>query len=108
MQSLALEFETDKELYLAFMPFIKQGGLFVRTHDSYQINSEISLEVTLPDSLEASQVIGRVCWQTPVAAQSGAPAGIGICFIEDPDNVRNQIEKTLGASLNANDPTLTM
>ncbi len=108
MESLYLEFVSDKDLYQSYMPFLKQGGLFIRTTETFDLGIEIVMEVSLPDALENSKVTGKVCWLTPVGAQNGTPAGIGISFIEDPDNVRNQIEKSIGRFLNSSDPTLTM
>jgi type IV pilus assembly protein PilZ len=108
MESLILEYTTDHELYLSYMPFLKNGGLFVRTFESFDLGTEFSLEITLPDALEASTVIGTVCWLTPRGANNGTPAGIGISFTKDTDNVRNQIEKSLGRLLNSSEPTLTM
>jgi len=90
------------------MPFVKSGGLFVRTPDQFDLGDEIKLEVTLPDALEASIVIGKVCWLTPVGAQNGTPAGVGVNFEEDEDHVRSQIEKLIGRLLNSSEPTLSM
>ena len=108
MATLYLEFVNDKELYLSYMPFLKAGGLFVRTTEAYELGADIILDVALPDSLENSQVKGKVCWITPVGAQNGTPPGIGISFVEDPDNLRSQIEKVLGRHLNSSEPSLTM
>ncbi len=108
MEKLTLEYTTDHELYLSYMPFLKQGGLFVRTTKEFDIGTEFLLEVTLPDALESSTVVGKVCWLTPRGANNGTPAGIGISFIEDKDNLRNQIEKALGRLLNSSEATLTM
>jgi len=90
------------------MPFLKNGGLFVRTADSYELGADVLLEVTLPDSLEASKIKGKVCWLTSTGVQNGTPAGIGISFVEDPEQVRNQIEKAIGRLLSSSEPTLTM
>ena len=108
MENLYLEFVSDKDLYQSYMPFLKQGGLFMRTTEFFDLGTEISMEISLPDALENSEVIGKVCWLTPVGAQNGTPPGIGISFIQDPDNVRNQIEKSIGRFLNSAEPTLTM
>ncbi|WP_286235737.1 PilZ domain-containing protein [Thalassotalea sediminis] len=108
MEPLYLEFVTERDLYQAYMPFVKKGGLFVRTTEHFELDTDIELQVLLPDSLEPSTVIGKVCWITPVGAQNGTPAGIGISFIEDPENTRNLIEKSIGRLLNSSDPTLTM
>ncbi len=108
MENLYLEFVTDRDLYLSYMPFVKNGGLFVRTTENFDLGDDIQLQVLLPDSLEPSEVIGKVCWLTPIGVQHGTPAGIGISFVEDPENMRNQIEKAIGRLLNSSDPTLTM
>ncbi len=108
MENLYLEFVSDRELYLSYMPFVKKGGLFVRTTEQFELGTDIQLQILLPDSLEPSEIIGKVCWLTPIGVQNGTPAGIGISFIEDPDNMRNQIEKAIGRLLNSSDATLTM
>jgi len=108
LESLYLEFVSERELYLSFMPFLKKGGLFLRTPESFDLGTKISLDVLLPDSLEKSNVEGVVCWLTPVGAQNGTPPGIGISFTYDPENVRAQIEKLIARYLNSADPTLTM
>jgi len=108
MEQLYLEFVTDRDLYQSYMPFVKTGGLFVRTTEQFELGTDIELQVLLPDSLEPSTVIGKVCWLTPLGAQNGTPAGIGIAFEEDPENTRSQIEKAIGRLLNSSDTTLTM
>ena len=108
MEEIIIEFGSDHDLYLSYMPFLKNGGLFIRTTEPYELGDEILLEITLPDSLESSQVEGCVCWITPVGANNGTPAGIGISFVKDEEQVRNQIEKALGRHLNSSEATLTM
>lgn len=108
MEQLYLEYVSDRDLYQSYMPFLKQGGLFVRTTEVFELGTDIEMEVTLPDALESSKIIGKVCWLTPVGAQNGTPPGIGIGFVEDPDGIRNQIEKAIARLLNSAEPTLTM
>jgi type IV pilus assembly protein PilZ len=108
MERLQLEYPSDHELYLSYMSFLKNGGLFVRTIEPYELGTELYLDITLPDSLESSTVKGSICWLTPLGANNGTPAGIGISFIEDEDNIRHQIEKALGRHLNSSETTLTM
>jgi len=90
------------------MPFLKEGGLFIRTAEPYELGSEVELNVLLPDSLELSMIKGEVCWVTPTGAQNGTPAGVGICFIDDPDKIRHQIEQAIARQLSSSEPTLTM
>lgn len=108
MKKLYVEFSTERELYLSYMPFLQEGGLFIRSSQSLPLGTEVELEILLPDSLEQSLVKGVVCWLTPVGAQSGTPPGIGVSFIDDPDKMRYQIEKAIASHLNSSEPTLTM
>lgn len=108
MQNIDLEFNDDRDTFQAYMPFLKQGGLFIRTSHAYVLGDDIRLEVFLPDSLESSTVIGKICWITPQAVQNGTPCGVGVAFTEDKDNLKAQIEKTIGRFLNSSDPTFTM
>ncbi|NMP31422.1 pilus assembly protein PilZ [Thalassotalea sp. M1531] len=108
MNNLYLEFITERDLYQSYMPFLKHGGLFVRTPEYFELGAEVTLDVLLPDSLEKSSVKGEVCWLTPVGAQNGTPPGVGVSFIEDNENVRGQIEKMIARHLNSSEPTLTM
>ncbi len=108
MGTINLEYNTERDLYLAYMPFLARGGLFIRTPRVYDLNVELELSVTLPDSLEPSIVKGVICWLTPVGTQLGTPPGIGIAFTEDPDKLRFQIEKCLAHKTNSSEPTLTM
>ncbi len=72
------------------------------------MGQSIALDVMLPDALESERVSGKVAWITPNGAQNSTPAGVGIGFIDDKNNVRDKIEKLLGGMLNSDDPTYTM
>ncbi|MBO9490783.1 PilZ domain-containing protein [Endozoicomonas sp. G2_1] len=108
MEKFSLEFVSDRDLYQSYMPFLKHGGIFIRTPEQYELGTECAVDIMLPDSLEPSTVEGKVCWLTPLGAQNGTPAGVGISFLKDPDNIRNQIEKSIARFLNSSEPTLTM
>jgi type IV pilus assembly protein PilZ len=90
------------------MPFLQNGGLFVRTNELYEMGQQVELSVMLPDALEPCVVSGNVCWQTPPGVQNGTPTGVGVAFIVDKENLKNQIETALGHLLSSNEPTLTM
>jgi len=108
MIQLNIEFQSENDLYISYMPFLKEGGLFIQTPKSYDLGEEVELNVLLPDSLEPASVKGNVCWLTPIGAQNGTPAGIGIGFSDDPEKIRNQIEQSIARYLNSSEPTLTM
>ena len=107
---LSLVVKDKGALYNAFMPFIKQGGIFVPTARRYFIGDEVFLLLTLPDSSERLPVAGKVCWVTPPGAQGNRVAGIGVQFADttEGEQVRSKIETVLAGTLNADQPTQTM
>ncbi len=108
MEELSIGFSDLKDLYRSYMPFLKSGGLFVRTARSYKMGQSLALSVTLPDALEPVMVSGKVAWITPHGSQSSNPAGIGVTFIDDKAQLGAQIEKLLGGMLGSADPTYTI
>lgn len=102
---------TDKTaLYEAYMPFVKNGGLFIPTKKNYALGNEVFVLLTLMDESEKIPFAGRVVWITPGGAQGNRLAGIGIQFNDDPTGkiVRNKIEGYLGGTLKSERPTHTM
>ena len=108
MIPINIEFQSEHDLYVSYMPFLKEGGLFIRTAEPYELGAEVELNILLPDSLEPSLIKGEVCWITPLGAQNGTPPGVGVSFIDDPDKMRHQIEQVIARQLSSSDPTLTM
>lgn len=108
MEELALGFNDTKELYRCYMPFFKNGGLFVRSARHYRMGQSLALSVTLPDMPEPMVVTGKVAWISPLGAQSANPVGIGIAIIDDKHGLHRHIETLLGAQLHSNEPTYTL
>lgn len=68
------------ELYKAYMPFIKRGGLFVATKDTYSLHQEVVISLQLLQETELFIISGKIIWLTPENAQGGRVAGIGVQF----------------------------
>lgn len=100
----------DKEsLFRAYMPFIKNGGIFIPTNKPYNLGDEVFVVLTLMDDPERIPVAGKVVWVTPARAQGGKTPGIGVQFTEqDGGGTRERIENLLAGSLEADRPTHTM
>lgn len=96
-------------IYSAYMPFVKNGGLFIRTNDRYEMGDEIVLLLKLMEATEKYTVRGKVIWMTPKGAQGGLQTGVGIQFAADtPKEVRNKIETYLAGSAQSDRRTDTM
>jgi len=92
----------------AFMPFIKNGGLFIPTNKSYKLGDEVFMLLNLMDEPEKIPVAGKVVWITPKGAQGSRAAGIGVQFNEGDNTARNKIETYLAGALKSDRPTHTM
>jgi len=100
-------YENKDDLYKAYMPFVKNGGLFIPTVKPFSINDELFIVLHLPDSTEKTPVSSKVVWITPVGAQGKKIPGIGVQFRDD-GSARTRIETVLAGLLKSNSPTLTM
>ncbi|MDO6806500.1 PilZ domain-containing protein, partial [Wenyingzhuangia sp. 1_MG-2023] len=62
---LTLTIKDKAVLYGAYMPFLKEGGLFIPTNRSYKLGDEVFLLLKLMDDPEKLPVAGKVVWITP-------------------------------------------
>ena len=77
---LTLTIKDKSALYLAYMPFVKNGGLFIPTNSNYRLGDEVFMLLNLMGEEEKLPVAGRVIWMTPKGAQGKRTAGIGVQF----------------------------
>jgi type IV pilus assembly protein PilZ len=106
---LSLAIKEKAALYLAYMPFLKGGGLFIPTNKTYQIGEEVFMLLSLLDDPNKLKVVGTVAWVTPIT-QGGRPQGIGVQFSDEDGGTeaRNKIEAILGGVMKSTRPTHTM
>jgi type IV pilus assembly protein PilZ len=106
---LSLAIKEKAALYLAYMPFLKGGGLFIPTNKTYQIGEEVFMLLSLLDDPNKLKVAGKVAWVTPIT-QGGRPQGIGVQFSDEDGGTeaRNKIEAILGGVMKSTRPTHTM
>src|SRR5688572_26142895 len=106
---LTLTIKDKSALYLAYMPFVKNGGLFIPTSSNYRLGDEVFMLLNLMGEDEKLPVAGRVIWMTPKGAQGKRTAGIGVQFSEqDRGNTQRKIESYLAGALGGDKPTHTM
>jgi type IV pilus assembly protein PilZ len=106
---LTLNLKDKSALYVSYMPFIKNGGLFIPTSKEYRLGDEVFILLTLMDSAERLPVAGKVVWVTPRAAQGKRAQGIGVQFSsQDGGATQKKIESVLAGALTADRPTHTM
>jgi type IV pilus assembly protein PilZ len=106
---LSLNIKDKSALYSAYMPYVKNGGLFIPTDKQYKLGDEVFMLLSLMDEPERLPVAGRIIWITPVGAEGNRAAGIGVQFSDqDGGMARNKIEGYLAGALKSDKPTHTM
>ena len=109
---LTLTIKDKSALYLAYMPFVKNGGLFIPTNSNYRLGDEVFMLLNLMGEDEKLPVAGRVIWVTPKGAQGNqgkSTAGIGVQFSEqDRGQTQKKIETYLAGALSGDKATHTM
>jgi type IV pilus assembly protein PilZ len=106
---LSLTIKDKSALYAAYIPYVKNGGLFVPTNNTYHLGDEVFILLNLMEETEKLPVVGKVIWVTPKGAQGNRTAGIGLQFADkDGGPARTKIETYLAGALQSDRPTHTM
>lgn len=106
---LSFAIKDKNALYAAYMPFIRNGGLFIPTSKRYQLGDELFLLLQLMSESERIPVAGKVIWITPAGAEGNRAVGVGIQFSEqDEGKARKRIEEYLAGMLGSDRATHTM
>jgi len=107
---LSLNIKEKAALYAAYMPYLKNGGIFVPTGRPYRIGDDVYLLLSLMDDPAKFPVAGKVAWVTPQGAHNNKAQGIGVHFADDEGGgvARRKIEEILGAALKSSRTTHTL
>ncbi|WP_417348771.1 PilZ domain-containing protein [Ferrimonas sp.] len=104
---LTHSFHSLNELHLAYMAFVKSGGLFIPCEQPTELGNRVELLYTLPGESEPTRVFGEVVWFNP-QADSQRPRGVGIAFAEGDESHRERIEQLLADQLGSGQLTWTL
>ena len=85
---LSLAIKERSALYSAYMPFLKNAGIFVPTNKPYKLGAEIYLTLSLMDEPNKFPIAGKVAWITPAGANNNKSQGIGVHFPADESGLR--------------------
>lgn len=103
-----IEVDNISTLYKIYMPYIKGGGLFIETPKAYKLDEEVKVSLSLLDEPTPLPFNGLVVWITPIGAQGGMPAGIGVQFNDDAQLIKSKIETFLAGTVHSESRTDTM
>ncbi|MFK7794461.1 MAG: PilZ domain-containing protein [Gammaproteobacteria bacterium] len=106
---ISLAIKDKGSLYASYIPFVKNGGLFIPTSKNFNLGEEVFMLLTLMEETERIPVAGQVIWITPQGSQGNRTTGVGVQFSsQDSGETRTKIEALLGGALQADRPTHTM
>jgi len=95
-------------LYACWMPFVKNGGLFVPTIKPYRLGDEVFVLLSLINEPEQIPLTGKVIWITPQGSQGHRKPGIGVQLSANNQETRIKIETLLIRLMNSDRPNYTM
>ncbi len=105
---IALTIKDKVVLHQLYMPFIRNGGLFISNRTEYELGDDVIILLNLMDESEKIPVAGKVVWIARKGVKSPHQPGVGIQFT-DPENVaKDKIETYLAGSLGSSNATATM
>ena len=107
---LSLAIKDKAQLYGAYMPYVRGGGIFIPTTKRYALGDEVFLLLSLLEDKDRLPVAGKVVWVTPPGSQGNRAAGIGVQFADsaEAETVKGKIETLLAGMLESDKPTHTM
>jgi len=95
-------------LHNSYMPFIKNGGLFIANRTEYELGDDVFLLLNLMDDAEKVPVAGKVVWVAKKGVKSPHTPGVGIQFA-DPNNIaKDKIETYLAGIVGSSTATSTL
>ena len=97
LNSLSMALADKQSLHANYMPFIKDGGIFVPTNERFELHDEVILQLRLIEEGKKLLIPGRVVWISSGMGQRGTSPGVGLQFTgEHRNRIRQFIEDVLG------------
>ncbi len=96
-------------LYASYLPFVRNGGIFIPSNQPKKIGDDVFVAITLPSSSERMPLNGKVVWINH--RQSGnRPQGFAVQFGTDATGlqVKNEVERLLAGKIDSPQATFTM
>ena len=58
------------ELYAAYMPFIRNGGILIPTTQNFKMGELLNVRLKIFGELAELSFLGKVIWKTPVKSEN--------------------------------------
>ena len=101
---LSLNIKGKSALYVSYMSFLQNGGMFIpnKNSNNYSLGDDIFVLLSIDNSKDKIPIAGKVAWITPKGAHGNKTEGIGIQFNKlDKGATKAKIEKMLAGALSS-------
>lgn len=106
---LNISLKDTEELYACYMPFLKNGGLFIPSRKVFSLGDEVFVLLELMDEPDKIPLTGKIVWITPKGTSGNRRQGVGIQFpTEESEALVRKIENHLAGLLSGERPTYTL
>ena len=106
---IPLRFKSLDQLYYSYMPWFKNGGLFIPTSKRFPMGQEIKMLIRLPESKENFSATGVVAWVSPLNSTGHKKQGVGVEFTDDGGMaLRYRLDGLLEEKIKEGAPTYTL
>lgn len=106
---LNLAINDAEELYKCYMPFLKNGGLFIATRKPFSLDDDVFVLLELMDEPDKIPLTGKIVWVSPAGSAGHRRQGVGIQFPEESSAMLvSKIEVRLAGLLGSDRPTYTL
>ena len=88
--------ETDHNFYTGLTQDISSGGIFIATSIIYRVGDRLRVRFSLPGHKQPITADAEVRWvRDPRAMKTDAPEGIGLRFVDLPNEAKDEISQFL-------------
>jgi type IV pilus assembly protein PilZ len=107
---VSLAVRNKASLYAAYIPWLRNGGIFLSTERTSQLGEPMLVILSLMDEPAKIPIVGQVAWVTPPNAHGNRPQGLGVQFAENGPlkELKKRIEGILAGALQSTKPTHTL
>lgn len=97
-QLLQLDIQNKVVLHSHYMPFIKNGGIFIQSEREFQFEQRVVMLLRFLDKGKKLPISGKVVWISPKSGRgSSVSPGVGLQFAGDNrKDIQKAIESYLG------------
>ena len=105
-----LTIRSKSALYAAWIPLLKNGGIFLPSNRSHALGEEVLVLLSLLDDPNKIPLQGNVAWINPPHSAGNRPQGIGVQLLDSEvvRELRKKIETLLAGALQSSRPTHTI